>query len=74
MEGGFQSTLKTQMEMWLLFRKDRDNGFKGKPACGSCLHQYPAGLTVHGLRGGQYSVYLMGCKAIWVSMWLIQAA
>lgn len=67
-------TEKADGEMWLPFREDRDNGFKGKPPCGPCLHQYPAGLTAHGLRGSPYSVYLMGCKTIWGSMWLIQAA
>lgn len=50
------------------------DGFKGKPPCGSCLHQYPAGLTAHGLRGSPYSVHLTAHKTIWGSLWLIQAA
>lgn len=53
----------------------RDHGWKGKPPCGSCVHQHPAGLrSAHGLRSSPYSVHFMGCKTIWGSVWLVQAA
>lgn len=47
----------------------RDHGWKGKPPCGSCVHQHPAGLrSAHGLRSSPYSVHFMGCKTVWGSV------